>query len=131
MSEYCYKAGVYWKLEFKKKMSTEELIEIFTKFGCEILYHDEDGDIEFYEDNNKYYPRMTDDGLILEYIFSYMYGDCEGEFAISFDIVNKLTNYVKKLEQDLVIISDPVIFSYCWYTGVDEPFVKPVTLISK
>lgn len=127
MSDYMYKHGVYWNLPMLNDKTCLELIEIFKLLGCNTYYYDEsDEELDYKESNQTFHPRLTDNGWILEYIFTVDYFTEFVYFSIDIDTVNKLTNTIGYNLNMILSKLHPIVFSYVWYNGVDEPFPNEI-----
>jgi hypothetical protein len=131
MSEYVFKSGVYFPIPKLKGAKTEDIVALFSRIGCipedygADFERDEGDPLYFKEDLEAFHPRQDDeDNWILEYVVcSDSIDDINPYFAIDADTINELVYYLlEKLEMRL----DPIPFTYVWWSGSDEPFVKPI-----
>jgi hypothetical protein len=135
MSEYAFKAGVYFPISGIgiTKWNKARIVEFFDRLDCVPEDYDPDNIDEeealyFEEELNKFHPRhiyIDDINMwIIEYIMACNYeDDVDPEFAIDTPTLEAIAFTVS---EKLGISANPVAFAYEWYTGTDEPFVKPL-----
>ena len=134
MSGYAFKAGVYFPISGIgiTKWNKAQIVEFFDKLDCVPEDYDPDNIDEeealyFEEEINKFHPRhiyIDDINMwIIEYIMAWDNNDDdEPEFAIDIPTMESIAYTVS---ERLGISVRPVVFSYQWYTGTDEPFLMP------
>ena len=112
-----------------KDSSEEEIVKFFEPLGCIPEDYgpefDREGCALYFEEHlNAFLPRQDDEGnWRLEYVmFCDSINDITPEFAIDDDNLNKITRHVLEKLSDLL---SPVPFAYVWWSGTDQPYVKP------
>jgi hypothetical protein len=139
MSCEVFKAGVYFIIPGLKNKRNKEIVEFFIKIGCRLEYPeniedmDDEDPLYFHEEIGLLHPRNVEIDCegntqwIIECPLIYdSTNQTEQSFAISITHMNKIAKYV---ENKLGISVDPIAFAYTWYSGTDEPFYFPDSVL--
>jgi hypothetical protein len=129
MSDEWFKAGIRFKLDTLSGKSIPEVEEFFRKMGIWSLnFREGDDSLTYIPKAGELHPRKENGNWYLEFIMilehPYEYPEV---FIDSLDVSSIREELIMKIARSGLypFVSDPVIFSYTWNTGTDEPFGEP------